>query len=281
MIVAPLILALIAAGPVSPERYLAFGNSEGWVALEVHSRKVERIRIPAPYQAKTLTISTDGEHVVFTSHDEAARNDLLYRWDWRKGASPVRIGDEQGFHADPAISPDGKWVYFAHHPRMGGPPGMHQPEANAQLYRVRLDGQNLTALSNEKGCHLSPSFRPDGELIYVHTLCSVTQKSLRLMKNGVVLPDILATEELNEPSFSPDGKRLVFVSRNGPHALLKEWNSMGRPARVVHQYLLREGSRGRAQYGRDAREILFQNEDSVMRLAGAAATRLFSFGDVP
>lgn len=281
MIALPLLLALVAAGPVPSERYLAFGNISGWFALEVHSGKPARIRIPAPYRAHTLTISANGEHVVFTAHDEAARNPLLYRWDWRKGAAPVSIGDKQGFHADPAISPDGKWVYFSHHPRMGGPVGVHQPGANAQLYRVRLDGQELSALSNERGCHLSPAFRPDGELIYVHTLCSVTQKNLRLMKNGVVLPEILATEELNEPSFAPDGKHLVFVSREGPNAVLKEWTSLRRPARVLHRFLLMEDAKARAQYGINAKEIYFQDDNAVMRLSGSVATRLFAFGEVP
>ncbi|MCP3140688.1 TolB-like translocation protein [Pyxidicoccus xibeiensis] len=281
MIAGALVLALLSAAPVSGERYLAFGGADGWVVLEVHSRKPERLRLPAPYRARTLAISTNGQHVVFTAHDEAARNDLLYRWDWRTGGRPVRIGAEEGFHADPAISPDGKWVYFAHHPRMGGPPGRHQPKANAQLYRVRLDGLELTALSNEQGCHLSPSFRPDGELVYVHTLCSVTQKSLRLMKNGVVQPEVLASEELNEPSFSPDGRRLVFVSRVGPQVLLKEWTSLKRPARVLHRFQLVEDGRARAQYGADARELFFQDENAVMRLSGSTVTRIFAFGDVP
>ncbi|WP_158625047.1 TolB family protein [Corallococcus terminator] len=251
------------------------------MALEVATGKPERIRVPSSSGARTLALSPDGQHVVFTTYEEGALNDLMYRWDWRTKAAPVRIGNERGFHADPAISPDGQWVYFAHHPRKGGPPGQHEERANAQLYRVRMDGTQLTALTDEPGCHLRPSFRPDGELVYVHTTCSATTKTLHLMREGQPASGPLVSGNLNEPSFAPDGRRLVFVEREDADAVLKEWITAGRPPKTLHRFRLSDSSNARVQYGATARELYFQDDDAVMRLVGPKVTRLFFFASVP
>ncbi|NNC07307.1 hypothetical protein HJC10_31220 [Corallococcus exiguus] len=251
------------------------------MALDVATRKPERIRLPPPYWATTLAISPDGQHVVFTMYEEGAFNDLMYRWDWRTKSAPVRIGNNRGFHADPVVSPDGQWVYFAHHPRKGGPPGQHDESANAQLYRVRMDGTGLAALTDEPGCHLRPAFRPDGELVYVHTLCSVTTKTLHLMREGQPASGALVSGNLNEPSFAPDGRRLVYVEREASDATLKEWTSAKRPPRALHKFRLSEDANARVQYGATGRELYFQDEDSVLHLAGLKVTRLFSIASVP
>lgn len=278
-------LLLVAAPPATPRApspsYLVFSHDGAWIALDVSTGKPERIRVPSTYPATTLTVSRDGQHIVYTAYDQGALNDLLYRWDWKAKSPPVRIGNAEGFHADPAVSPDGQWVYFAHHPKKGGPPGQHEERANAQLYRVRMDGTQLTALTNELGCHLRPSIRPDGDVIYVHTPCSVNTKTLHLMRAGQPASGPLASGDLNEPVYSPDGKSLVFVERDGADVLLKERTSAERPPRILHKLRLREGLSARVQFGAKAQELYFQDAESVSRLVGRKVTRLFSMEDVP
>ncbi|NPD23375.1 TolB family protein [Corallococcus exiguus] len=280
-----LMLLLVAAPPGAPRasspRYLVFGRLGAWIALDVSTGKPERIPVPAPHLATTLALSPDGQHVIFTAYEKVAHNDVMYRWDWKTKNAPVRIGNERGFHADPAVSPDGQWVYFAHHPRMGGPPGQHEQRANAQLYRVKMDGTQLTALTDEPGCHLRPSFRPNGDLVYVHTPCRSNFRTVHLMREGQAASGPVASGNLNEPVSSPDGQRLVFVEHDEAEALLKEWSSAERPPRILHRFRLMDGSSARVQFGATARELYFQDDEFVSRLVGRKVTRLFSMENVP
>ena len=76
---------------------------------------------------------------------------------------PVSIGDSHGYHASPTISPDGEWVFFAHHPSARGHPTAHEAKAYAQIYRVHADGTGLEALTSGNGCHMSPTVSSTGD----------------------------------------------------------------------------------------------------------------------
>jgi Tol biopolymer transport system component len=230
----------------------------------VRSRGSKVVR--AGTKLNQLTISPDGQTIYLTAYDPAATNQLLYSWD-RKGPLK-RIGGAKGYHADPVLSPDGKYLYFAHHPEGGGPPGTHDARANAQIYRVPVEGGVPEALTAALGCHYAPSFAANPlKLFIVHTNCSMStvieQLDVATKTSNRIVTDFLTIDEL---TVSDDGSRVLFVAPNMTTVAVYE--AAVAATRETPRKLLEvpnEELRLRPQYGANLGEVYFQSRSSVWR----------------
>ncbi len=158
------------------------------------------------------TIAPDGSAIAFTSRSAAAQNNLLFIWD--RSEAPARLlGREMGFHANPSFSFDGEWVLFAHHPRKGGPPGQHEPGANAQVYRVRRDGTRLEALTDTRGCKVSPVSRDGFELFFIHSTCDLFDGYSQATAGGPEKRLGPTDAKYKVLRLSPDGRHLALIEQ--------------------------------------------------------------------
>jgi Tol biopolymer transport system component len=253
--------------PWAKPRFATFGEGKDWIVLNVHDLSLRRLQIPGPNAPQNVSTTPDGRWIVFTAFDEQARNTLLFKWDGTAGSEPVKIGDSQGYHADPVVSHDGTRVFFSHHPLAGGPPGQHGPKATAQLYEVGMDGSALKALTDGEGCHLGPT-APRAERVYfIHTPCDGS-RALAFVdrttgKTGSVGPK--DESSASDPVLSPDGQRVLYTTRNLTQATLKELSLKTGQVKSLSTFDY-DMPKNRPQFAGRPGEFLYQNNGAIVLL---------------
>jgi TolB protein len=158
--------------------------------------------------------SPDGRWLVYTGQ----RNDEfdVYKIS-ATGGEEIRLTSATGLDDGPEYTPDGKYIYF-NSVRSG----------RMQIWRMRPDGSDQQQITNDGFNNWFPHISPDGKWIafisfppdvpaddhpfYKHVL-------IRLMPVGGGPAHVIAyvyggQGTINVPSWSPDGKRLAFVSNS-------------------------------------------------------------------
>jgi hypothetical protein len=183
-----LLLALLLGSAASsskpwPARKIVLGDATlGWILVDTQSGANEPINIPSDPAApgtppewlepRDVAASPNGALIAFTARAPKAGNVFLFLWDRASGNAPRSVGDTRGLHADPAFSADGQWLYFAHSPYGMEGRERHRGSTFLQMYRVRVDGSQLEALTDEVGCHRRPVSGLAKQLLFVHLACS-------------------------------------------------------------------------------------------------------------
>jgi Tol biopolymer transport system component len=156
--------------------------------------------------------STDGKEVIYTGSRE---NELDIYKMLVDGGVEQRLTAAQGVDDGPEYTPDGKWVYF-NSSRSG----------RMQIWRMRADGFDQHKVTDDGLNNWFPHISPDGkQILFLSYGPDVDpadhpfykQVYLRLMPIGGGPPKVIAyvyggQGTINVPSWSPDSKRLAFVS---------------------------------------------------------------------
>ena len=167
--------------------------------------------------------SPDGKSLVFTG----SRNNEydIYRVP-SEGGPEVRLTEAKGLDDGPEYSPDGQSIYF-NSARSG----------TMQLYRMRADGSQQEAITNGEFHDWFPHVSPDGKWIVFLSFLKDEVKAddhpfykhvyLRLLPTsgaGQSKPKVIAylyggQGTINTPSWSPDSKRIAFISNSAESSL--------------------------------------------------------------
>ncbi|MEM6457464.1 MAG: hypothetical protein AAF772_20420 [Acidobacteriota bacterium] len=151
--------------------------------------------------------SPDGQRIAF-AHAQSDANVDIYLCD-RRCQNPQRLTRTGGIDTNPAWSPDGQRIAFT----------SDRSSRRPHVYLMNADGSNVQRISFEGNYNDGAAWRPDGNaLVYA---------SRRGNKFRVVLTDLVSLEttvltngpdSYESPSFSPDGKHVVFTAKRGPRA---------------------------------------------------------------
>jgi len=131
------------------------------------------------------------------------------------GGEEISLTNTPGLDDGPEYSPDGKYIYF-NSVRSG----------TMQIWRMNSDGTNQVQITSDEFNNWFPHVSPDGKWIVFLTFLKDVNPSdhpfykhvyLRMMPVGYGQPKVIAyvfggQGSINTPSWSPDNKRIAFVS---------------------------------------------------------------------
>ena len=156
--------------------------------------------------------SPDGQWLLFTGQ---RNNDFdIYKIPVN-GGDEVRLTTAPGLDDGSEFSPDGKYIYF-NSARTG----------TMQVWRMKPDGSGQEQMTNDTFNNWFPHISPDGKwMVYISFPHDISPDDhpfykhvyLRLMPAGGGASKVIAyvyggQGSINTPSWSPDSKRIAFVS---------------------------------------------------------------------
>jgi WD40 repeat protein len=157
--------------------------------------------------------SPDGKFLVFTGGRNGKFD--IYKIASDGSGSEIRLTDAEGLNDGPEYTPDGKYIYF-NSSRTG----------RMQIWRMKPDGQEQEQVTRDDYNNWFPHISPDGKWIAFVTFGPeidpkdhpyYKQIYIRLMPVEAGSPKVIAyvfggQGTMNVPSWSPDSKRIAFVS---------------------------------------------------------------------
>lgn len=134
------------------------------------------------------------------------------------GTNQTRLSKVQGADSGPRLSRDGSTIVFS-----------SDRDGNSEIYKMGADGSGVARLTTDSGASKPADVSPDGATIawattrgdlpaiYLMNVDGSNQRPLAGTGTGATPLTGVATD----PSFSPDGKSLVYLgTRNGDYVLV-------------------------------------------------------------
>ncbi|HKO02461.1 MAG TPA: S9 family peptidase [Thermoanaerobaculia bacterium] len=174
--------------------------------------------------------SPDGSRIAFISDRDEKRNAV-----WIIGANggeAEKLTNERGGINDFEFSPDGKTIAFT---MRDGPPAEKEDfrvvgseTRPSHLYLIDLESRRVTRLTNSADSFTNLSWSPDGSLIAIERqpggrIQDFQNSDIALvLRSGEVRMLVTWPGSDRNPSFSPDGKQIAFLSTGGVADWLRE-----------------------------------------------------------
>jgi Tol biopolymer transport system component len=199
-------------------------------AIGVNGQGLHRMTSTPGYDAEA-TVSPDGKTIVFTSMKDGDLDLYAMNLD---GTHVRRLTTEIGYDGGAFFSPDSRRiVYRASHPQNAGELDAYKAllaqrlvePGRLEIFVMNADGSGKRQVTSNGASNFAPYFHPDGKrIVFSSSLALNSSKGpdhegppsfhLHLVNDdGTGAEQITATGRFNSfPMFSPDGRRLVWVS---------------------------------------------------------------------
>ncbi|SPP64900.1 hypothetical protein [Nitrospira lenta] len=194
-------------------------------AARIDGQEMQRLTNTPGYDAEA-TVSPDGKSIVWTSVRDGDLDIYVMDLD---GSHHRRLTDDVGYDGGAFFSPDSKRiVYRASHPTDPAEIAHYKEllgqrlvePGQLELFIMNADGSGKYQVTSNGASNFSPFFHPDGKRIIfssnVETRGEGGRPSFHLYlvgDDGAGLERLTFDGQFNSfPMFSPDGKRVVWVS---------------------------------------------------------------------
>ena len=178
--------------------------------LPVYGSKPRRVTSKGPSYLHGW--SPDGKFLIYTGERNGEFD--IYKVS-AEGGEETRLTNAKGLDDGSEYTPDGKYIYFNSN-RTG----------SMQIWRMKPDGSNQEQVTDDQYNNWFPHISPDGKWIIFLSFSKEVDSGdhpfykkvyLRLMPFGGGKPKIIAyvyggQGTINVPSWSPDSKKVAFVS---------------------------------------------------------------------
>lgn len=259
-------------GSVARSLAHAFANDVATQLRGAGSGSIYKTRIA--YRVEQQTVSEvvvadyDGHQSTLATHDNSMVNGLswgpgsvLFYASWKNGSPQVLLHNlltrerrvltnTPGSSYCPAVSPDGRHVALVSN-RTGYP----------DLYVCDSDGRNLRQLTHTQEEESSPTWSPDNRTICYSARVGKRAVLFTVNINGGaprILPISGVGGQLTEPSWSPEGNKIVFTSNSGG------FNLYSVPATGGAAVFLAAGEDG--AWGPNSRTIIYTRRENGGRV---------------
>ncbi|TKS58900.1 MAG: hypothetical protein EWM72_02552 [Nitrospira sp.] len=220
-----------AAGPNCPPKPKRDGayrwalDDYDLYAVRIDGQEMQKLTSTPGYDAEA-TVSPDGKTIVWTSVKDGDLDLYAMNLD---GAKTRRLTDDVGYDGGAFFSPDSRRiVYRASHPTDPAEIARYKEllaqrliePGQLEIFIMNADGSDKKQVTSNGASNFSPFFYPDGKRIIfssnVETRGEGGRPSFHLFlvgDDGAGLERLTVEGHFNSfPMFSPDGKRLVWVS---------------------------------------------------------------------
>ncbi len=194
-------------------------------SVRLDGQQMQRLTSSRGYDAEA-TISPDGKTIVWTSVKDGDLDLYTMNID---GTNVRRLTDDVGYDGGAFFSPDStRIVYRAAHPSDPAEVAKYQDllaqrlvePGQLEIFVINADGSHKQQVTSNGASNFSPYFHPDGKRIIFSSNLETRGEGgrpsfhLYLVRDDGTGVERLTTEgHFNSfPMFSPDGKRLVWVS---------------------------------------------------------------------
>ena len=142
--------------------------------------------------------SPDGNKIAFSSNRNGKQHIYVMNAD---GSSLAQITNSPAEDLEPAWSPDGKRITFS-----------SLRDGNQEIYVMNADGSNPRRLTDDPGTDSFPRWSVDGRILF--TSYRAGQADIYVMDDEGRNVTRLTTIGASRGAWSPDGKKVTFVSRS-------------------------------------------------------------------
>ena len=210
--------ALRSNEPIISPSWSPTGSQLAYVSFEarkasvyVHDVETAKRRLVANFKGSNSapTWSPDGRTLAVTlSRENGSQIFLLDALT--PGAEPRRITSSAAIDTEPTFSSDGKMIYF-----------VSDRGATPQIYKMAVTGANVERVTFTGNYNISPTLSPDGRLLaYVSRVGGAFKLQVLDLASGTATA-ITDTSADEKPSFSPNGRQLLYATeQQGKEALM-------------------------------------------------------------